>query len=345
MATPMTGWAGALAVGAVVAIAGAASARQPPMRGVIEGYYGRPWAGEARRDVIRFLGAHGMNTFVYAPKNDPYHRAEWRLPYPADAIADLAETVAVAREAGVEFVYALSPALDIRYTSEADFDAVVGKLRQVAGAGVRRFALLFDDAPDVLTDPGDVARYGGSDAVALARAHADLANRVARWLGRRRAKLAFIVPTDYAGTACSAYHEQLRTDLRRRLPVGWTGGGVLSATVTAAEARARTRCLRRPVVLWDNIPVNDTVLSNNLHLGPLTGRDATLPQVLHGYLLNPMTQAHASLVTLGTAAAYLRAPQAYEPEAAWRTPHSRTSAGRTRISPSSRATSGARRST
>src|SRR5262249_2523624 len=72
-----------------------------------------------------------------------------------------------------------------------------------------------------------------------------------------------------------------------------------------------------PVVLWDNYPVNDTVVSNNLHLGPLTGRDAQLPGVLAGYLLNPMTQPHASLVALGTAAAYLRRPARYDPEEAW----------------------------
>src|SRR5262249_3008812 len=72
-----------------------------------------------------------------------------------------------------------------------------------------------------------------------------------------------------------------------------------------------------PVVLWDNFPVNDGVVSNNLHLGPLTGRDAELPGALGGYLLNPMTQPHASLVALHTAATYFADPRAYDPEAAW----------------------------
>src|SRR5689334_16005637 len=46
----------------------------PLLRGVVEGYYGRPWSGDARRAVIRFMGAHGLDTFVYGPKNDPWHR-------------------------------------------------------------------------------------------------------------------------------------------------------------------------------------------------------------------------------------------------------------------------------
>src|SRR5262249_38327327 len=77
--------------------AGTSMARTSPLRGVIEGYYGRPWPADARREVIRFLGAHGMNAFVYGPKNDPYHRDRWREPYPDDALRDLRTTAAAAR--------------------------------------------------------------------------------------------------------------------------------------------------------------------------------------------------------------------------------------------------------
>src|SRR5206468_11914883 len=126
------------------------------------------------------------------------------------------------------------------------------------------------------------------------------------------------VPSDYLGTECHPYHAALAPALRRGVPVAWTGPGVFAATITAAQAEARAACLPgHPVLLWDNYPVNDTVLSNSVHLGPLTGRDATLPDALEGYLLNPMTEAHASLVALGTAASYLRNPRRYQPERAW----------------------------
>jgi hyaluronoglucosaminidase len=293
-------------------------ARTSPLRGVVEGYYGRPWSGDARRAVIRFLGAHRMNAFVYGPKNDPYHRDRWREPYPPEDLTDLRATVAVARRAGVRFVYALSPALDICYSCDDDFDTLVAKLAQLARARIRRFALFFDDAPETLTRAEDVARYGGSEGAALARAHADLVNRVHRWLRKRRLHgVSFMVPTAYSGTTCLPYHVEIAGALRRGIGVGWTGPGVFAPQLTAAEARARRACVRHPVILWDNFPVNDGVLSNSLHLGPLTGRDPELPGALGGYLLNPMTQAHASLVGLGTAAAYLRDPARYEPEAAW----------------------------
>src|SRR4030095_16605556 len=85
----------------------------------------------------------------------------------------------------------------------------------------------------------------------------------------------------------------------------------------AQDPARRASRAGHPLALWDNFPVNDGVLSNTLHLGALAGRDAALPGELAGYLLNPMTQAHASLVGLGTAAAYLRRPGRYDPEAAW----------------------------
>lgn len=295
--------------------------RAPALRGVVEGYYGRPWSGDARRDVIRFMGAHGLDTFVYGPKNDPYHRDRWRELYPADVLADFAETVRVARRAKVRFVVALSPGLDVGWASKEDFAALTRKIRQLRrGAGVRHFALFYDDVFGGLQREEDVARYGGNDEAALARAHADLTNRTDRWLRAQRLPgLVFMVPSDYCGIECRPYHAELGRKLRRGMPIGWTGSGVFAETLTGAEARAfRGGVGDHPLVLWDNFPVNDTVLAHNLHLGPLTGRDADLARAVHGHLLNPMTQAHASLVALATAAAYFADPSRYDPERAWR---------------------------
>jgi hyaluronoglucosaminidase len=300
--------------------AGLTARSSPLLRGVVEGYYGRPWSGDARRDVIRFMGAHGLDTFVYGPKNDPYHRDRWREPYPADALHDFRATVRVARTAKVRFAVAISPGLDVRYASRDDFAALAAKIASLRSAGVRWFALFFDDIFGGLRDHGDVARYGGTDLEALARAHADLSNRTDRWLRKRGLPgLLFMVPSDYTGSEARPYHGALARALRQAIPIAWTGSGVFSPTLGGAEAAAFKACLGgHPLVLWDNFPVNDTILSHNLHLGPLTGRDAALARVLRGHLLNPMTQPYASLVAIGTAAAYFRDPPRYDPEAAWR---------------------------
>lgn len=234
-------------------------AAAPFMTGVVEGYYGRPWTHEARRDVIRFLGEHGLNTFVYGPKNDAFHRDDWRTPYPDAELAELGFTAREARKAKVRFVYALSPALDICYACADDTRALKRKLRQLARAGITRFALFFDDAPLGLSHPEDVERYGGDGADALARAQAELVRRTNAWLARHGLRaLAFMVPTDYLGTACTPYIAALDEALPRNVLIGWTGTAVIPATITAAQAQERRDCLGgRRLVLWDNYPVND----------------------------------------------------------------------------------------
>ena len=59
-------------------------------RGVIEGFYGPPWSHADRLWLVERIGSWGMNRYVYAPKDDPLHRAEWRTPYSAERLDEFA---------------------------------------------------------------------------------------------------------------------------------------------------------------------------------------------------------------------------------------------------------------
>jgi hypothetical protein len=64
--------------------------------------------------------------------------------------------------------------------------------------------------------------------------------------------------------------------------------------------------------LWDNYPVNDG--SPTLHLGPVSGREPDLCEVIDGYLSNPMcTQNQINRIPLATCADYACNPEAYNP--------------------------------
>ena len=77
--------------------------------------YGTPWSHEARLRQLRFYGENKLNTYIYGPKDDPFHSSpNWRKPYPAKEAARLAELVKVANENEVDFVWAIHPGLDIR---------------------------------------------------------------------------------------------------------------------------------------------------------------------------------------------------------------------------------------
>ena len=278
------------------------------IRGVIEGFYGNPWTHEQRLDCIRFIGRHGMNTFLYGPKDDPLVRRRWREPYDDGALARLREVADVAAESGVDLAYAISPGLSIRYSSAADRAALLAKLEQVASLGVSRFALLLDDLPPELAHDEDRAVYPD-----LATAHAALASAVAAGLGDERHLM--VCPLVYHGTGDEPYLSTLAAALDPRVDLMWTGREICSRVLRADDARRFADRAGRPPLYWDNYPVNDVAMGWELHIGPYRGRDAGLGEVARGVLANPMELAEASKIPLATIADYLSDPHRYDPEA------------------------------
>ncbi|MFY9356407.1 MAG: beta-N-acetylglucosaminidase domain-containing protein, partial [Defluviitoga tunisiensis] len=75
------------------------------LRGIIEGFYGKPWSDENRIDIIRFCGKNKMNAYWYAPKDDPYHREKWREPYPSEEKKKIYDLIEEAKKNYVDFVF------------------------------------------------------------------------------------------------------------------------------------------------------------------------------------------------------------------------------------------------
>ncbi|NUP79573.1 MAG: beta-N-acetylhexosaminidase, partial [Nonomuraea sp.] len=290
-----------------------------PIRGTIEGFYGRPWTHADRLDHLRFSARHKLNTYVYAPKDDPFHRERWREPYPEAELGRLAELVAEAAAGHVRFVFALSPGLSMVCSDPAERAALRDKAGQVWEAGVREFALLFDDIPYELRHEADRAAYGTAEG-ASARAHAAVCRDfAARFLAREGADRPLtMVPTDYAGTARTPYRDLLAAELPPDVLVWWTGSDVVVGGITAYEMTAAAASYGHRVALWDNFPVNDFDFAR-VFLGPLTGRATELDGVpLAGVTANPMVHAAASRLALTTVADYAWNPAAYDPAAAHR---------------------------
>ena len=102
-----------------------------PLRGIVEGFYGTPWTFEDRADLIKFSGKNKLNAYIYAPKDDPYHRDKWRLPYPEDKIEELKNLVKLSIENKVRFIFAVSPGLDLNFDgeqAEEDFNTLFNKV-------------------------------------------------------------------------------------------------------------------------------------------------------------------------------------------------------------------------
>lgn len=271
-------------------------------RGVVEGFYGEPWSHADRLSWFERGGAIGLDRYLYAPKDDRWHREEWREPYPERQLADLAELNRAAAERGVLFVYAISPGLSMRYADDAEHEALAAKCRQLLDAGIRSFALLFDDVP---MDEPEV----------LGRAHGEVAARFQEQFLRPAGieEPVLLCPTDYAGLERTPYRVGLAETLPPDALVMWTGADIVVGEVTADDITRAAQSFGRELVLWDNFPVNDFDRSR-LFLGPLTGR--SVAPGLVGIVANPMVEAAPSRFALATVAEWAADPAGYDADAA-----------------------------
>jgi hypothetical protein len=271
------------------------------IRGVIEGFYGRPWSHEERLDLIAFCAAEGFDTWVHAPKDDPYHRERWREPYPEHDLQQLAALAERAGRNGVTFTYAIAPGLSFDHDGEADFERLLDKSAQVRSAGIDRVQLLWDDIES-------------RDA----EGQAAVSNRFAQAFAQPGPLV--VCPVGYAGTGDSPYRRALRGALDPDVVVYWTGPEVVSFAIAREELDAAiARFGGRDVLLWDNYPVNDFD-PGRLFLGPLRGRDPRLwSGGALGLVANGMLQAVPSKLPLATIGAYLADPDGYDPVRAFET--------------------------
>jgi hyaluronoglucosaminidase len=292
-------------------------------RGIVEGFFGPPWSMAHRRRVFAFGAPRGMNTYLYAPKDDPYHRKLWRKPYPEARWRQLLRLIRAAQRSRIDFVYGFHPGEGLHFGDDRGVATLLRKAQAFVDVGVRSFAVLFDDIPSRLSDPRDRRAYKNS----LARAEGTwitkiIAAQPASW----SAVEWWICPSYYSEDALLErvfgrfepnFLETLAEYLPLNVPCFWTGPCVVSKNITLAHVRYTAKKIQRPLLLWDNYPVNDLSMRDELHVGPLVGRDPRLPQVVYGYLNNPLLQEDLSFVPLATCLDYARTPVHYRAESSW----------------------------
>ncbi|MBI1996064.1 MAG: beta-N-acetylglucosaminidase domain-containing protein [Deltaproteobacteria bacterium] len=292
-------------------------------RGIVEGFFGPPWSMAHRKAMFSFGAARGMNTYLYAPKDDPYHRKRWRLPYPLREWQELLRLIGAAQRHRIDFVYGFHPGEGLCFSADEAVRILLKKAQRFYDAGVRIFAVLFDDIPSRLSHEIDCKRFKNS----LAAAEGTWLKRIiesqpAAW----RDVEWWICPSYYTpdpllARIFGAFEPQFLETLGEYLPSEtaclWTGPAVVSKTITLAHVRAIANRVRHPLILWDNYPVNDLSMSDELHIGPLRGRDPRLPEAVYGYLNNPLLQEELGFVPLTTCFDYARKPSAYLAEASW----------------------------
>lgn len=275
-------------------------------RGVVEGFYGTPWSHQARLSQLKFYGKNKMNTYIYGPKDDPYHSApNWRLPYPDKEAAQLQELVAVANENEVDFVWAIHPGQDIKWNKE-DRDLLLAKFEKMYQLGVRSFAVFFDDISGEGTNP---------------QKQAELLNYIDEKFAQVKPDINQLVmcPTEYNKSWSNPNGNYLTTlgdKLNPSIQIMWTGDRVISDITRDGISWINER-IKRPAYIWWNFPVSDYV-RDHLLLGPVYGNDTTIAKEMSGFVTNPMEHAESSKIAIYSVASYAWNPAKYDTWQTWK---------------------------
>lgn len=275
-----------------------------PELGIVEGYFGRPWGHEDRKQVLTRLRELGYAWFHHAPKADAWLRRRWREPLPDAMLSALADLSAHCRSLGLRFGVGLSPYELYRDFSGDAKRAFIDKVRSLDAIGIDDLAILFDDTR------GDVPDLAAREAaiVHTARAHT-------------RASRVLMCPTYYSddrmldvvfGQRPPGYLQDLGRRLDPAIGVYWTGEEVCSREFSPGHLDRVAEALHRKPTLWDNYPVNDgPLMSRRLHLRGFTGRRHTIAGHVAGHAINPALQPHLSLIPAATLVASYRQGDGY----------------------------------
>ncbi|MDO5473016.1 MAG: beta-N-acetylglucosaminidase domain-containing protein [Akkermansia sp.] len=282
-----------------------------PFRGAVEGYYGAPWSFEARKSQFDFYGRNKLNTYIYAPKDDPYHHGMGCYqPYPADKAEEIRQLVQHAHRNHVRFVWAIHPANTVRWNDNGgkkQLDGLCRKLQLMYELGVRDFGVLVDDSS------GEIGR---------AERQVQLCNYILENFIRKHPDVnqtLIMCPTGYNKAWTNAqFLQTLGNGLDKSIPVMWTGDTVVHDITLKGQQWVNAH-VKRPTFIWWNWPCNDFKRSR-ISMGRTygLGTEPEMKSAMSGFVANPMEHAEAGKVGLFGVADYTWNITNFESDKSWR---------------------------
>lgn len=280
------------------------------------GMKGWCWTPEQYLEEIPVLAGLRMNFLMNCYRSmsvsrpgEPW-RNEWWRPMSKERKHEFSNIIKSCAEHGVTFCLALHPQLassrPLAPGSSKDLDLFFQHYAWAQEQGVEWFAVCLDDTS-----------WGSEGPAAFGASHSALVNAIYQGLFAQndKSKLIFC-PACFWGDGTNpehaAYLSAIAKDLHPDVYVFWNGDAIVTPRITRVAAQSFKRVVRHRLFLWDNYPVNDG--SPTMHLGPLSGRDPDLCEVIDGYISNPMcSQNQINRIPLSTAADYAAEPHAYKP--------------------------------
>ena len=113
--------------------------------GYIEVYYGRMLSWEERARILSALERHNLNSFFYCPKEDSFHRTNWKESYSDEWINQFKAFISMANKKNIKIIFGISPGLG--FTNSSDINLLINKIESIQAIGIDNVAILFDVKP------------------------------------------------------------------------------------------------------------------------------------------------------------------------------------------------------
>ncbi len=273
--------------------------------GIIEGFYGMPYSLETRDYLIK-RASLGFSYYVYAPKNDPALRRNWKHPFSLAEEKALQHIDKSCQDVGLKFSLGLSP-LNISNEGALGLKALINKIKNIYSIlKPKLICLLFDD---IMADSRDLGKRQNEAILTMLDC---LPNGT---------KLV-VCPSFYSfdpvlekifGKMPENYFMDLGDSLENNKNVSffWTGNKVLSTASLSNDDMQRAQSVTHlRLSIWDNYPVNDgKKICQRLFTSSFKGRESLADhacefnKINHTsfmHFVNPMCEGALSTLALSS---------------------------------------------
>lgn len=283
-------------------------------RGVIEGYYGIPWGNKKRADIMRFMSQFKGNVFIFAPKDDPYHRDKWYELYPDEELEEISKLAKLGESIKTRYVWTISPfKKDSNPIDDDNFDESIVKLLakfdQLYECGVRQFGVLGDD----------VGKLPKETVVKVMK-------KVSKWGSEKKDVNDFIfVPASYVladwgfdADELDIYSKEFPNDVQIIFTGDSTCAPITQSTINGFKTKETKIGSRRNPLFWMNWPVNDIDRKETIRVFMGKGEMYNKGVInILGTITNPMQEAYASFPAIFQTCDYAWNTESFDYEKSW----------------------------
>ena len=258
--------------------------------GYIEGYYGKILAWDDRNRILERLKKNKMSKYFYAPKEDTFHRKNWRQPYEKTWNKSFKLFCKNARSKKIDVLFGISPGIDFNFNNldriekDNDFKILLKKCSDSLKLGAKSIVLQFDDIPDNFAEKKNIELSEGI-------AHARLANKLSDNLKCD----IYVVPRIYSDELIRAPYNYLLDFglcIKDTLKIFYCGKNVVEKKINQNSLKTVSKFLRNEIVLWDNFYANDYCPSR-LFVGPWKHRSSKI-----SIMINPTGMIETDLLII-----------------------------------------------